>query len=114
MDEALWCAAQPVTEESVAHLQSERITRQVYERSAVPMPTSPAPARKVRRGSTILWPYPRGSADVIDRANCADLFLRTHSEFRVVTEDGIGHGALARAGAAESLLLFCPFDAVLP
>jgi hypothetical protein len=103
-------------EEPVARLQSERITRQVYERTALPLAKPPAPAwtgRSASPGSTLLWPYPRGSADIIDRARCAELFLRTHSEFRVVTEDGLDRGALAEADAGQSVMLFCPFDAVL-
>jgi hypothetical protein len=121
MHEALVRAAQHgnwmANEESVARRQSERVTRQVYERSALPLAKPPAPAwtgGSASPGSTLLWPYPRGSADIIDRANCADLFLRTHSRFRVVTEDGLDRGALAAADPAESIVLFCPFDAVLP
>jgi hypothetical protein len=104
-------------EESVGRLQSERITRRVYERSALPLPEPPAPAwhgGSASPGRTVLWPYPRGAADIIDRAYCADLFLGTHPGFRVVTEDGLDRGALAAADPAESVLLFCPFDAALP
>jgi hypothetical protein len=118
--EALLRAAQDggsgASQDSVARLQSERITRQVYERSALPlsMPATPAWTGGSAPGSTLLWPFPRGSADVIDRAKCADLFVRTHPGFRVVTEDGLDRDELAAADAAENVLLFCPFDAVLP
>jgi hypothetical protein len=120
MREALFRAAQhgkwAAQEESVAQRQSERITRQVYERSALPFAT---PARTPSAGGpasgrTVLWPYPRGSSDIIDRANCADLFLRTSPEFRVVTDYGLDRDALAKADPAESILLFCPYEAVLP
>jgi hypothetical protein len=118
MHEALFRAALPggpaAMDETVAPLQSERITRQVYERSALPMPKPPVRAwtgGSVSSGTTLLWPYPRGSADIIERANCADLFLRAHPSFQVVTEGGLDRGELAAAG---SVLLFCPFDAVLP
>ncbi len=121
MHEALLRAAQHgrsvANEESVAKHQSERITRQVYERSALPLPRPPAPAwtgGSASPGSTVLWPYPRGSADISDRAMCANLFLDTNSQFRVLTEDGLDRGALAATDSAESILLFCSFDAVLP
>jgi hypothetical protein len=120
MREALFRAAQhgkwAAQEESVAQRQSERITRQVYERSAQPLAKPPAPARTngPAQGSTLLWPYPRGASDIIDRANCADLFLRTNSGFRVVTEYGLNRGALAAADPAENIMLFCPFETVLP
>ena len=120
MHDALLRAAQdgrPANEESVARYQSERITRHVYEGSALPLSRPAEPARtgsSASRGDTLLWPYPRGSADIIDRANCADLFLRTHSRFRVVSEDDLDLGALAAADPAEGILLFCPFEAVLP
>lgn len=129
MREALFRAAQHGTweahEESVAQGQSERITRLVYERGALPLPGSPvppkspapAPARaggSAPPGRTLLWPYPRGASDIIDRANCADLFLRTNPRFRVVTEYGLDRGSLAAVDPAESVMLFCPFDAVLP
>jgi hypothetical protein len=108
---AVHVSGSAVNQETVARFQSEQITRQVYERSALPLPKPPPPAWTGQSGRTILWPYPRGSADVIERANCAELFLRTHSGFRVVTED---LGALTTADPAESILLFCPFEAVLP
>jgi len=101
--------------DTVARYQSERLTRQVYERSAQPLPTPSGPAWAGRSPArTLLWPYPRGSADTIDRANCADLFLQTQSEFQVVTEEDLDRGALAAADPVERLLLFCPFEAVLP
>src|SRR5690242_4427109 len=100
-----------VSAESVAQYQSERITRRVYDRSALPFPKPPVPARPATRRGTVLWPYPRGSADTIDRARCADLFLRAHPRFRMVTEDDLGRAA---AEPDQSMVLFCPFDAVLP
>jgi len=122
MREALFRAAQhgkwAAQEESVAQRQSERITRQVYERSGLPLApptrTAGSATRGPASGRTVLWPYPRGSSDIIDRANCADLFLRTSPEFRVVTEYGCDRDALAKADPAESILLFCPYEAVLP
>ncbi|MGA4992058.1 hypothetical protein [Nonomuraea bangladeshensis] len=121
MREALFRAAQHsswvANEESVAQRQSERTTRQIYERSALPLPkpaTQGWTGGSASPGVTLLWPYPRGSSDVIDRANCADLFLRAHPRFRIVTEYGLDRGALAETDPAENILLFCPFDAVLP
>jgi hypothetical protein len=118
VDEALSSVSGSMAnEETVARFQSERITRQVYERSAVPLPEPSAKAGtggSLPRSSTILWPYTRGASDTIDRANCADLFLRTHSRFRVVTEEGLDRLAPAPADPREGTLLFCPFDAVLP
>jgi hypothetical protein len=117
--EALLRAVRPgrsvSNEDTVARFQSERITRQVYERSAQPLPSPPArPGGSAAPAGTILWPYPRGSADIVERANCADVFVRTYPRFRVITDDGLESGALAAADPDENLLLFCSFEAVEP
>src|SRR4051812_48984146 len=105
----------PATQPTVAHFQSERVTRHIYETSGCPLPTPSRtawPGASASPGRTLLWPYPRGSADTIDRANCAELFLRAHPGFRVVTEHELAGGALAAAAPSEDLILFCPFEAV--
>src|SRR4051794_35710482 len=86
------------TQQTVAPFQSERVTRRVYEASGCPLPTPSGtawPGASASPGRTVLWPYPRGSADTIDRANCAELFPRAHPGFRVVTEDELNRGGLA-------------------
>ncbi len=119
MHEALLRAARQGTAhaESVARFQSERVTRLVYDRSALPLPKPPAPAGprgSASPGRTLLWPYPGGSAHIIERAHCAELFLRTYPRFRVITDDDLDGGAAAATDPARNVLLFCAFDTVLP
>lgn len=117
MREALFRAAQLgawlAIEESIGQRQSETITRHVFERSAYPCRLAAVDAL-TGRPATIVWPYPRGSPDVIDRANCADQFLRMNPHFRVLTEYTLGDQRIALNNFSEDLLVFCPFDVAVP
>jgi hypothetical protein len=113
MREALFRAAQlggyGSDEESVARWQDDVLTDRVLAGSFVPLSTEPA--APPTEDPFLLWPYPRGTMHVVDRANCADHFLRANPDFRLITEPGLGDPPRLPDGP---LVLFAPFDAVLP
>lgn len=57
-----------------------------------------------------MWPYPAGSADCVDRANCAGEFLRTYPGYRVLTPYGLGEQAGSALLADADLVVFAPFE----
>lgn len=113
MREALFRAAQQgayfTDEETVGRWQDDRLTDRVLTGSFVALPTAVVAA--MPGNPFIVWPYPRGTVHIIDRANCADHFLRTNPDYQLVTEAGMGHPARVPAGP---VLLFAPFDAIMP
>ncbi|GAA2680213.1 hypothetical protein [Streptomyces lunalinharesii] len=116
MRESLFRAAQQgewhTTEERVGQRQSPRRTREVWEGSwqrLEPLqPSGPPPD-----GAVVAWLYPRRTAAIIDRANCADRFLRADPQYRVVTEHFLDGDESPLSNREEKLLLFCPFDAAM-
>lgn len=113
MREALFRAAQQgayfTDEETVGRWQDNELTDRVLAGSLVPV--TAATAAPATDEPFVVWPYPRGTMHIIDRANCADHFLRTSPEFQLVTESGLdGPIALPRG----PVLLFAPFDSILP
>jgi len=113
MREALFRAAQQgayfTDEETVGRWQDDRLTDRVLSGSFVALPPAVVPA--MPGNPFIVWPYPRGTMHIIDRANCADHFLRANPEYQLVTEAGMGNPVRVPAGP---VLLFAPFDAIMP
>ncbi|GAB3885731.1 hypothetical protein GCM10029964_048870 [Kibdelosporangium lantanae] len=110
MREALFRAAQQgayfTDEETVGRWQDDDLTTLVVDGSLcrIDAVAAPPPADD----PLVVWPYPRGTMHIIDRANCADHFLRANRDYHLVTEASLGD---IPAGPA---LLFTPFDTVLP
>jgi hypothetical protein len=130
MREALFRVAQTgafyLLEDTVGGDQDEALTEAVFRDSYRPLTRnsvgarSPWPADAVSglggppRPALIVWPYPHGTADLIDRANCADAWLSRHLGFDLLT----GHRLAHDPAAAESLsrhdtVLFADFESVL-
>jgi len=113
MREALFRAAQQggyfTDEETVGRWQDNELTDRVLAGSLVPIPA--ATAAQATDEPLIVWPYPRGTMHIIDRANCADHFLRTSPEFQLITESGLDSPVALPSGP---VLLFAPFDVILP
>ena len=112
MREALFRAAQQgayfTDEETVGRWQDQELTDRVLAGSFVALPPAQAPAAPAE--PFIVWPYPRGTMHIIDRANCADHFLRANPAYQLVTEAGLGEPARLPAGP---VLLFAPFDTIM-
>jgi hypothetical protein len=112
MREALFRAAQQgayfTDEETVGRWQDDELTTRVLDGSLAPIPAASAP--RPQDEPLIVWPYPRGTMHIIDRANCADHFLRANPGFQLVTEAGLTDPADLPRGP---VLLFTPFDTVV-
>ncbi|REF00898.1 hypothetical protein [Thermomonospora umbrina] len=118
MREALFRAAQRGSwagsdEELVGGRQSEALTRRVWGRSWRPVP-GPVRRRCPVPGGVVVWPYPRGSSATVDRANCADLFVRSRPGCRVMTEETFRDDKLDGAADGDRVVLFCPWDVLVP
>ncbi|MFI7677445.1 hypothetical protein [Actinophytocola sp. NPDC049390] len=113
MREALFRAAQLgayfTDEETVGRWQDDELTDRVLAGSLVPV--TAATAAPPTGEPLVVWPYPRGTMHIIDRANCADHFLRTSPEFQLITESGLDGPVELPAGP---VLVFAPFDTILP
>ncbi|GGN38276.1 hypothetical protein FHR83_005463 [Actinoplanes campanulatus] len=113
MRETLFRAAQPTgttpSEELVGQLQDPDLTRRCWDQSLAPITTTAA-ATVSAHAATILWPYPAGTADCVDRANCADHFLRANPGYHVVTPLGLAHPDVDRLLDGTDVVLFLPFE----
>ncbi|BEL12954.1 hypothetical protein Q0Z83_111450 [Actinoplanes sichuanensis] len=113
MRETLFRAAQPTgttpSEELVGQLQDPDLTRRCWDQSLAPITTTAA-ATVSAHAATILWPYPAGTADCVDRANCADHFLRANPGYHVVTPLGLAHPDVDRLLDCTDVVLFLPFE----
>lgn len=102
-------------EEVVGQFQDRGITEDMYRTSflEVPLETTDKTPDEPR---LILWPYPRGTADCIDRANCTDDFLRSNPHFRVITELGLKENSALSSldGVKEDVVIFAPFEVIIP
>lgn len=111
MREALFRAAQQggyfTDEDTVGRFQDAGLTERVLTGSLMPVP--PAKADPPDGAALIVWPYPRGTMHIIDRANCADHFLRANPGFQLLTES-----TMDGSWPAGPVLLFTPFDTILP
>lgn len=117
MRESLFRAAQQggyyPSEEIVGQYQDEALSRRCHDESLAPIDL---PARERRdTPALVIWPYPTGTADAIDRASCADAFVREFPAYRVVTALGLGREDLRDlASVPGDILVFAPFEAVVP
>jgi hypothetical protein len=118
MRESLFRAAQRASyfnsEETVGYLQSEAITRKCWEDSfqKFRLPTPPFLPNDDRL--VVLWPYPLGTSDCIDRANCASHFVDNFPEFEVLT-DAYGDEVMRRRlQSAHKAVVFCPYEVLMP
>jgi hypothetical protein len=113
MRDALFRAAQlgayAPLEDVVGGLQNEELTVAMWDGSFFAL-SSQEPAAARRERPLVVWPYPRGTADILDRANCADAFLRDAREYELVTEPRLEREPLP-AGAC---VVFAPFEALVP
>ena len=117
MRESLFRAAQkgavdPSLEEEVGQYQSLSLTKECLEESFYPTKTTSALKSQNGEFSTILWPYPLGTGDAIDRANCADYFCNKNQSYRVLTTDSLDSSVSFTDD--EKILLFAPFEYILP
>lgn len=116
MREALFRVAQTGgfyrLEDTVGRYQNPELTYLVYERSFRPLNLD-TPAGGAGP-SLIVWPHPAGTSDLVDRANCADAFLRNEPEFDLLTSQRLADEPHAwKATADRDTLLFADFDTVL-
>jgi hypothetical protein len=115
--EALFRAAQRgayfPSEEPVGQYQDRGLSTRCYNGSFTPLDM---PHQDRSSGpALIVWPYPAGTADCIDRANCADIFVRGNHEYRIVTELGLESGTFGDlTHNTDNLLVFVSFEALLP
>ena len=99
-------------EEPVAQLQDRALTEQMFDTSLYEVECKPALLPKDEE-QMILWPYPKGTGDCIDRANCTDDFLRSNPDFQVVTELGLANQPSLSA-IHDDLVVFAPFEVIVP
>lgn len=117
MRESLFRAAQRgeayLLEETVGQFQDEELTGRVHADSFLPLPAAPVPPAVA--DPLVVWPYPAGTADLIDRANCADHFVRVNPAYRVLTPEGSllcdGDGRVPPGGPT---VVFASFEWLLP
>ncbi|MFY1674076.1 hypothetical protein ACN27G_29690 [Plantactinospora sp. WMMB334] len=112
MRETLFRAAQPTgttaSEELVGQFQDPDLTAACWTSSLAPLPVS-----AVAGGADpvlILWPYPAATADCIDRANCADHFVRAHPTYHVLTQHSLADPAAAALLKHTNVVVFLPFE----
>lgn len=112
MRETLFRAAQPTgttaSEELVGQFQDPTLTEACWASSLAPLPVSAAAGRAGT--GLILWPYPAETSDCIDRANCADHFVRTHPGYHVLTQRGLADHAAAALLRDRDVVVFLPFE----
>lgn len=116
MREALFRVAQTGgfyrLEDTVGRYQDPALTGQVHARSFRSLDLDPPPPAAGPR--LIVWPHPVGTSDLIDRANCADTWLRNEPEFDLLTSQRLAdEPEAARDSAGRDTLLFADFDTVL-
>jgi hypothetical protein len=114
--ETLFRAAQSTgttaAEELVGQFQDADLTETCWTSSLAPFPTTALTGGRGEPG-LILWPYPAATADCIDRANCADHYLRANPDYLVLTEHGLADPAGAALLKDTNLVVFLPFEAAV-
>jgi hypothetical protein len=112
--EALFRAAQQggffTDEETVGRWQDDELTGRVLAGSLVPVPAATGDP-ETDTPPLVVWPYPRGTMHIIDRANCADHFLTACPDYELVTESDLDRPMDLPSGPT---VVFAPFDAILP
>lgn len=101
-------------EEIVGQYQSKRISEEMYNVSGTEIGL-PDVVTEHSGPKTIIWPYPKNTADCIDRANCADHFLRNKPNYRVVTEYGLELNQMndSYLESLEDIIIFGSFEELI-
>ncbi len=117
MRDSLFRAAQKCNyfpmEEVIAQEQNTKLAEDVFTGSFVELPVDIATVETgPNGGKLIIWPYPKGTADCIDRANCADDFLRSNQDYKVVTDLGFEHMTSLEKDP-DDIIVFAAFEDVI-